>query len=353
MTKPLLTYGMRQKRRFRWPTGTELEWIRQKFGHGEIGSSGWYLWIQTSNPPQPIPLTIGTMPVMFVGVGEDHREPIPQTSYPNPRVADPCPGLRWPAMKFPRKDINAAILTALQPLANVREVIYMPHWIIVELEYGDGRVYEPGSLPGIAGRTTLYHHAEAPFHRGMRNMTQARRVDPALHPPTKTGPMPQDGQNYLRNGFYLSPGCRLESGLGPPGSNSEGVNAATSAGVKLRRIDGREAITVSYHGFLTSKEVYHPFADEDKIGDVTDERPELDIGLVELTPAASGKFTNTCYFQAAIPKKLLDSSEIDQGSWFEVDGMSSGLVSLLTYGRRYMKPRGPAGHPEIDFREWK
>jgi hypothetical protein len=251
-------------------------------------------------------------------------------------------------MTFPTKEQNIALLMALQPIANVREIIYMPHWTIIELEHGDGRNYEPKSLPGtVAGRTTLYHHAEARFYKSMKNMTRARRVDPAQHPPTNFGPMPQDGQNYLRQSSYLSPGCRLECGYGM------GMNAATSAGVKLRRFDGKEVLTVSHHGFLISQEVYHPFADEDKIGDIIDARPELDIALVELTPAASEKFTNACYFQAETPRVLLKGSEIKQGTWFEVDGMSSGLVSLLTYGQRYLKPERPAGHPAIEFRKWE
>jgi hypothetical protein len=36
-----------------------------------------------------------------------------------------------------------------------------------------------------------------------------------------------------------------------------------------------------------------------------------------------------------------------------VDGISSCLVSLLTYRRRYLKPKRPARYPEIEFREWQ
>lgn len=343
-----------QERKYRpLKKGKELQWVRDNFGDGGLGMSGWYMWIETANPPRPVPLTVGCMPVMFIGIGEEHREPIPRTPYSNPRVADPCPDLHWPTMTFPTKEQNIALLTALKPIANVCAIFYMPNWTIVELEHGDGRNYDAKSLPGIvARRTALYHHAEAPFHKSMKNMTRARRVDPAQYPTTNFGPMPQDGQNYLRHS-HLSPGCRLECGYGMPGSENEHMNAATSSGVKLRRLDGREVLTVSHHGFLISQEVYHPFADEDKIGDVIDTRSELDIALVELTPAASAKFTNACYFQAETPRMLLEGSQIEEGSWSEVDGMSSGLVSLLTYGLHHMKPRRPAGHPEIEFREWE
>ncbi|KAH8682817.1 hypothetical protein BGZ60DRAFT_398780 [Tricladium varicosporioides] len=339
---------------FRTPKDSELQWLCDKFGDGQFGMSGWYLWIEAANPPQPIPLTVGCMPVIFIGPGEEHLEPIPQCPYPNPRVRDPCAALQWPTMTFPSKEQNTALLVALEPIANVREIIYMPHWTIVELEYGDGRNYEPKSLPGIvAGRTTLYHHAEAPFYESMKNKARERRIDPSQYPSANFGPMPQDGQNYLRQSSQLTPGCRLESGSSLPGSQTVGINAATSAGVKLRRFDGKEVLTVSHHSFLTSQEVYHPFANEDRIGDVIDTREELDIALVKLTPTASERFTNNCYFQAETPRMLLQGSQIRQGSWSEVDGMSSGLVSLLTYGKRYLKPKRPAGHPKIDFGEWK
>ena len=40
----------------------------------------------------------------------------------------------------------------------------MPHWTVVELEYGDGRIYGPRSLLGVVARTTiLYYHEEGPF----------------------------------------------------------------------------------------------------------------------------------------------------------------------------------------------
>jgi hypothetical protein len=68
---------------------------------------------------------------------------------------------------------------------------------------------------------------------------------------------------------HLSPGCRLECGFGIQGSHVEGMNAATSAGVKLRRFDGQEELTVSYHGLLIFQEVYHPSTDEDKIDDLS------------------------------------------------------------------------------------
>ena len=80
-------------------------------------------------------------------------------------------------MALPTKDQNAEILTALEPLANVRRVVYMPYLTVAELEVGDGRVYEPSSLPGrVGGWTMLYHHSEEPFLEGMKEMVSCPRL---------------------------------------------------------------------------------------------------------------------------------------------------------------------------------
>lgn len=339
------------KRDYRFLDRAEHDWCVDKFGAGQIASYGWFITIDTENPPKPIPLTVGCMPVIFTNMGEKLWSLTPRSDYANPRVPNPCPEVQWESMTSPTKDQNVAILTALEPLANVRAIIYMPHWTIVELEYGDGRIYQPRSLPGVVGgRSCLYHHEEAPFYTTMGKMACDRQLDPAQA--GASGPTPQDKTNYIKECSFLSPGCRVESGYGVAGSENEGTNAATSAGVKLRNINGKEALTVSQHGFLNSNEVYHPFASGDKIGEIADERPELVISLVELTPNASGQFRNDCYFQGETPKVLLRGSDVIKGSWYEVDGMSSGLVSLLTYAPVWQKPLRPPGHPDIKYSQW-
>lgn len=342
-----------QKREFRSLTREELLWTRKEFGDGNLGQSGWFMWIETASPPQPVPLTIGCMPVYFVEIGESHFEALPRAPYPNPRVPDPCPAaLRWPAMQFPTKEQNIAVLNALKPLADVRAILYLPNWTIVELRHGDGRTYEPMSLPGVvAGRTTLYHHEEEPFYKAMKDQTRVRAIDPQEHM-NKNQILPQDDSNYLRNSS-LTAGCRLECGFSPPRSANEFVNCATTSGVRIRNSRGEDALTVAHHGFLLSTEVYHPRASADKIGEVFDTRPDLDIALVSLTPAASANFTNDCYFQAEPPRMLLEGDQIKQGTWSEVDGMSSGLVSLMAYGTIFEEPKRPSGHPPIDFRHWR
>ncbi|CAG7990596.1 unnamed protein product [Penicillium salamii] len=341
-----------EKRQFRSPDKTELGWIWKKFGAAHLGLCGWYMWIETETPPRPIPLTVGCMPVTFSGPGSYATDSIPEAPYPNPRIADPCPTLTWPKMAFPTKQQNVALLTALSPLAHIQAVLYLPTWTVVELSYGDGRIYEPGSLPGIvAGRTTLYHHGPEPFHARMKQQTRARYVDP-LQYTASSGPLPQDYSNYLRRS-YLSPGCRVESGLGPTGSRYESSSAATTLGIKIRNGRGDEFVTVAHHGFLHSGDVHHPKTGEDIIGTISDTRPELDVAFVKLTPAASANFRNDCYFQAEPAQRLVSGDVIEAGTWSEVEGMSSGFISLLAIGRRFDAPERPPGHPTIPFFKWR
>lgn len=137
-----------QNHKFRHPSGQDWTWIRNKFGEGTVHISAWLICMETASPPQPIPLTLGTMPVIFVRPGEMFREPIPLSGYSNPRVPDPCPTVRWPQLTNPTKRQAVAVLTAIAPLARVRAAMFLPAWTIFELEFGDGRNYEKRSLPG-------------------------------------------------------------------------------------------------------------------------------------------------------------------------------------------------------------
>ncbi|KAJ5163871.1 uncharacterized protein N7500_005701 [Penicillium coprophilum] len=47
---------------------------------------------------------------------------------------------------------------------------------------------------------------------------------------------------------------------------------------------------------------------------------------------------------------LLEMSQISQGSWGEVDSMSSGLFSMMNIGIQTIQPKCIAGHPEVEFR---
>jgi hypothetical protein len=227
----------------------------------------------------------------------------------------------------------------------------------VELVHDDGRIYEAASLPGtVAGHTTLYHHSAAPFFYSMKDSKRERRLDPASFQIPQIGPLPEDYTNYLLDpGSLISPGVRIASGRKAPRTSHENKSLATTAGVRLRNSRGQDFMTVANNGFLFSPEVYHPSADEDgvKIGDVVQTYPELDVAFVQLTPSNAQRFSNHVYFQAEPPRQIVGGDDIMQGSWSEVDGMSSGLVTMMSQGCADYKPVRPSGRPEVSFTKWQ
>lgn len=103
-------------RKFHHPTREQSAWIRRKFGDGTLSHNGWLMRIETASPPQPIPFTLGAMPVLFVPPGGPFEEPIPSAPYPNPRLPDPCPGVHWPRMVNPTKSQRTLFLRLFRNL---------------------------------------------------------------------------------------------------------------------------------------------------------------------------------------------------------------------------------------------
>lgn len=201
-------------RAFLKPSKKQFEWIKENFEVEAMGMQETYLWIATANPPTPVPLTLGCQPVLFVGVGESPEVIIPITFYPNPRMPDPCPDISWPKLSNPTKQQSLTVLAALDDLGlvNMQGIIYMPYYIVVELVYGDGREYGNQSLPGkIAGRNAVYHHSPVRFFDTMEDLNRQRRLDPAAYNEEEVGPMPEDGDNYLRRGEQLTPGTYFQA----------------------------------------------------------------------------------------------------------------------------------------------
>ncbi|KAJ5758227.1 uncharacterized protein N7511_006921 [Penicillium nucicola] len=157
---------------------------------------------------------------------------------------------------------------------------------------------------------------------------------------------------FLVDPPLLHQGVESRVGLGYQAPQLNSQTLPLHVGLKFA-IPRAKNLKVAHHGFSSSEEVYHPRMNGgDLIGEVVDTRPELDIALVRLTPAASSSFTNQCYFQAKSPTCLLKSSQISQGAWSEVDGMSSGLFSMMNCGIMLIRPMRPIGHPELDFENW-
>lgn len=135
------------------------------------------------------------------------------------------------------------------------------------------------------------------------------------------------------------------------GASAEPVRS-TTCGLLIQK-GNTKYLTVSNNGFLGESEVFHPAYDGDKIGDIVDRYPQFDIAMVRLTPEFSNRFSNDTYFQAEPPKRLVTAEYLKHGAWFEVDGMSTGLISLAYVGDVMEKPGRPPGHPDIPFLRWR
>ena len=345
-----------EKQDFRPSTREEERWILNEYQADRVEFRGHLIIIETSNLPKPVPLTVGCIPTIFVPIGQRQKFMCGETAYATPRVADSCP--HWPLkrMQNPTTLQMVNIIEALTNLMNVRRVNFLPWSMVVELEHGDGRTYESATLPGVvAGFTTTYHHDSIPFFDAMRDRTRERLLDPSQYiPGPPTGPLPQDGANYLREPSWgtLNPGVRVSTGYASDSGMYADSVQSTTCGIRLKK-GTTEYVTVANHGFLRSDEVFHPGPDDDKIGDIVDRYPELDVAMVRLTPAHWGRFSNEAYFLAEPPKRLVGKGDLVLGAWLEVDGMSSGLISLSYQGSAMEKPERPPGHPKIPVLHWR
>ena len=137
-------------RLFHSPTNNRRAWINANFSVRGMGWKLHFIYKETDQPPEPVPLTLGCMPVLFVGIGEVPKNPVPSAGhYANPRVKDPCPEVGWPKLRNPKKLQKMAVLTCLAEIVNPKAIYFLPSMVLVELALNDGRSYEPHSLPGI------------------------------------------------------------------------------------------------------------------------------------------------------------------------------------------------------------
>lgn len=341
------------KQDFRSPTSQEMRYILDTFKAQRIDCHGYLIVIETLNPPKPVPLTVAGTAAVFVPPGQEQKYLYGFAPYPNPRLPDPCPHLGWKRMQTPKKSQMVDVISVCLERANVQRVNFLPEAILVELVHGDGRVYPYGSLPGmVAGLPTTYHHESEPLLTSMRDPTRERLLDPGEYLP---GPLPQDGTNYLRESpplGILGPGVMVSTSSGSGVGTADAVQS-TTCGIRLRK-GPTQCVSVAKHGLLLAgNEVFHPGPDGDKIGDVVDSRPELDIAMVQLIPKYTNQFSNQTYFQAEPPKRLVGKDSLLKGMWFEVDGMSTGLLSFQYVFDSIERPNIPAGHRETPVPQWK
>ena len=138
--------------------------------------------IETSTPPKPVPLTVACIPTIFVPPGQPCKYMMGLAPYVGPRVRDPCPHLSWGRMRTPTNSQMADVISVLMQLVNIKKVHFLPTSIVVELVYGDGRVYTNRSLPAfMAGLMISYHHDSVPFFESMKDHTRERLLDPSRY----------------------------------------------------------------------------------------------------------------------------------------------------------------------------
>jgi hypothetical protein len=333
--------------KFNYPTKTEYAWIETTYEPIYVLCQFPLIIITTKNPPIPVPLTLGCVAVVFCPSGLEPKFLAGNAPCIGPRLPDPCTSVRWPHWGLPTKIQMIEVVEALCAVAQIRSVSFLPPLIVVELVSEHDQKYPPYSLPGIvAGKSTTYHDAHESFFQQMKVRGRERLMDPQLCLPNPIiGPAPQDGTDYLNEpewGF-LSPGMRVSA------SDPERLVSSTTLGTLLRK-GGLERCTVADHGFLRDQDIFHPDVDGTKIGEVTERYPEFDIAMVKLNP--SHTFTNGSYFQGEPPKRLVASDEIGVGAFYEVEGMSTGLMTLMHRGRGMKRPIRPIGHPKVPVTEW-
>lgn len=345
-----------QAERFRPAARTEMSYIIERYNAERVNFFEWILMVETLDPPNPVPLTVAGMPARFVSPGEGRVNLYGLAPYPSRRIPDPCPQVNWGNKMSPTKDQMCAVISAISEVAHIRRVNFLPATIVVETEHGDGRKYLPKSLPGVvANRATTYHHDAESFLNSMRSHTHERILDPAQYfPGPAIGPLPQDATDYINEPGWgiLSPGMRISTGYAAESGIFAETNLSTTSGILLRK-GASCCITVANHGFPDLQRVFHPAPYGNQIGDIIDRYPELDIAMVQLTPANFSRYTNNAYFQAEPPRRFAENADMVPGSWFEMDGMSTGMLSLMYSGTALEKPIRPPGHPPIPFHLWQ
>jgi hypothetical protein len=259
-----------------------------------------------------------------------------------------------------------AVKEALDRMMNVRRIMFFPAFNVVELVVGDGRSYAHASLPGwVAGISTSYHHQETPFLDNMRDLTRARFINPQ----PQGGPITQDTTNYL-NPLYrvrpgetpvLTPGMRVSTTTMTNAQTGRNGYRSSTLGVRIQKQgqpQGDHYVTVSGHSFRISMQengytvskydgkVWHPDDSAARngqvVGNITQTYPELDLSVVKLKPSV--QCTNSIYFMAERPMKFLKFDEVRFGDYFEIDGMTSGCMTVVMRAKSITTTPGSHRH---------
>lgn len=335
-----------QAKFFREPTLQEINWISKSFDAVEVYVELPDIVVKTTSPPNQIPLTLGSALCCFIPPGlPPPNLPMGHFAPYGTSNADILTATPLSRFAFPDHEVSIAIVESLSVLMDIRAVHFLPPMIVVELDVSSDRIYQRFSLPSKAGGLTIYYHQSAqPYWEDSSHSAYQRLITPSA--------WVNDDSNYLYAGNHeLCPGVCLSSSSFSQGGNPAALWRSTTAGTLWQK-GATRLLTVADHGFTDSNEVYHPTPAGRRIGEIVQKYPAWDISLVRLDPSIT--FTNTHYFEANRPQRLISSSELMAGEWFELDSMTTGRIDLMARGKSWINPLG-GQHPlniPIGAREW-
>ena len=328
---------------FREPTPDEISRICEKYQAFAVDVDLPDLIIRTSHPPSHIPLTVACALARFVPQ-DLHLPSLPYGSLRpySTTKRDDILSYALPKFAIPSHQQSMEVISILSPEVDIRAIHFLPPQIIVEIDTTSGRTYKRKSLPARAGGLPiLYHESREEYCRGLSQKAYEKLITPT--------DMVIDDSNYLDNDLHeLSPGVCLSSADGA--TTSQWRN--TSAGVLVQN-GATRLMTAADHGFPTSGEVYHPSPSGRRIGHIIQRFPERDIALAQLDPSIP--FSNSRYFAAPAPSRLICIEEIKAGDWFAVEGISTGRVDLCARGRSWYHPllRNSSCSAPVAYEDWR
>jgi len=293
----------------RRPSAEETDAIRSHFpACTGYRMSTPYLILECSTPPVVAPITVGGLPTIYTTSMDKYVETWGKLG--NPMVKDFGPKeFEVVDLHFPKFEMVCKALKLFrQNLVNIVGLRwYLTYWV-AEVVGEIDLVILPGKF---ANRPVRYTQCQTSSQSRLR-----------LQTPLPGQPEHHDNTDY--RAFGLSPGVKVC-----------GQHMSTSAGVLVQHNDGRRRITLANHGFYDTDAVYHPdLLASFRLGTIFERFYQADIALCQFENSIS--FTNRSYFDANPPRTLVTSqhleSIVDMWSWFELDGMTTGRVSMLYSG---------------------